>query len=155
MIKNKQFLRMRFHGKVSEKSQKAAVCKMEVSLVKLENKDKCNKNVDEERSDSKTKDAKVKSDSPNKVAVENSDSDTPTTKLVHKKRGNTKNPSVVQEAEKAEGKIVEGETSMSENDQEKVSDNLEEVGMVDTMEEEKKEDTDGKIRKIGIGWKES
>ena len=47
-----------------------------------------------------------------------------------------------------EGKIVEGETSKSENDQEKVSDNLEEVGMVDTMEEEKKEDTDGKIRKI-------
>ena len=63
---------------------------MEVSLVKLENKDKCNKNVDEERSDSKTKDAEVKSDSPNKVAVENSDSDTPTTKLVHKKRGNKK-----------------------------------------------------------------
>ena len=46
-----------------------------------------------------------------------------------------------------EGKIVEGETSKSENDQEKVSDNLEEVGIVDTMEE-KKEDTDGKICKI-------
>ena len=124
---------------------------MEVSPVKLdkkENKDKCNKNVDEERSDSKTKDDEVKGDSPNKVAVGNSDSDTPTTKLVHKKKEIKENPSVVQEAEKVEGKIVEGETSKSENDQEKVSDNLEEVGMVDTMEEEKKEDTDGKICKI-------
>ena len=137
--------------KVSEKSQKAAVCKMEVSQVKLdkkENKDKCDKNVDEERSDSKTKDAEVKSYSPNKVAVGNSDSDTPTTKLVRRKEEIKENPSVVQEAEKAEGNILEGETSRSENDQEKVSDNLEEVGMVDTMEEEKKEETDGKIRKI-------
>ena len=47
-----------------------------------------------------------------------------------------------------EGKIVKGETSKSENDQEKLSDNLDEVGMVDTMEEEKKEDTDGGIHKI-------
>ena len=138
-------------GKVSENTQKVAVHKMEVSPVKLdkkENKDKCDKNVGEERSDSKTKDAEVKSDSPNKVAVGNSDSDTPTTKLVCKKEEIKENPSVVQEAEKAEGKIVEGETSKSENDQEKVSDNLEEVGMVDTMKEEKKEDTDGKIHKI-------
>ena len=94
-------------GKVSEKSQKGAVCKMEVSLVKLdkkENKDKCNKNVDEERSDSKTKDAEVKGDSPNKVAVGNSDSDTPATKLVCKKEEIKENPCVVQEAEK--GKMV-------------------------------------------------
>ena len=124
---------------------------MEVSPVKLdkkENKDKCDKNVDEERSDSKTKDAEVKSDSPNKVAVGNSDSDTPTTKLVCKKEEIKENPSVVQEAEKMERKIVEGETSKSENDQEKVSDNLEEIGMVDTMEEEKNKDTDGEIHRI-------
>ena len=67
-----------------------------------------------------------------RVAVGNSDSDTPTTKLVHKKEEIKENSSVVQEAEKVEGKIVEGKTSKSENDQEKVSDNFEEVGMVDT-----------------------
>ena len=58
------------------------------------------------------------------------------------------NPSVVQKAEKVEGKIYEGESSKSENDQEKVSDKFEEDEMADSMDEEKKEDTDGKIGKI-------
>ena len=68
--------------------------------------------------------------------------------MVHKNEEMKENPSVVQEAEKVEGKIYEGESSKSENDQEKVSDKFEEDGTVDNMDEEKKEDTDGKIHKI-------
>ena len=115
---------------------------------KRDNEDKCDKNVDEEKSQSQTKDVKVQSDSSdstNRDAEGKTDSGT---KVVCKNEEMKENPSVVQEAQKAERKIYEGESTKSENDQEKVSDKFEEDGMVDNMDEEKKEDTDGKIRKI-------
>ena len=106
-------------AKVSEESTKLAIPKKDVSPVKLDkrdNEDKCDKNVDEEKSQSKTKDVKVQSDSSdstNKDAEGKTDS---STKVVHKNDEMKESPSVVQEAEKAEGKIYEGESSKSEND---------------------------------------
>ena len=137
-------------AKVSEESTKPAICKKDVSPVKLDkrhNEDKCNKNVDEEKSQSKTKDVKVQSDSSDSTNKDEGKTNSGT-KVVCKNDEMKENPSVVQEAEKAVGKRYESESSKSENDQEKVSDKFEEDGMVDNMDEEKKEDTDGKIHKL-------